>query len=68
MNVENLIEYLKGMPKDAEVATAGAVGLTSIINVISYTYHSPVFGDTEMVILENGAYPTRLPGKEVGHE
>ena len=64
MNVEKLIEILKEMPKDAEVATAGAVGLTSIINVISYTHHSTVFGDAEMVILENGAYPTRLPKQE----
>ena len=64
MNVENLIDILKGMTQDAEVATVGEVGLTSIINVISYTHHSTVFGDTEMVVLENGAYPTRLPKQE----
>lgn len=64
MNVECLIELLKKMPQDAEVATAGAVGLASIINVISYTHHSKAFGDTEMVVLENGAYPTRLPKED----
>jgi hypothetical protein len=64
MNVEKLIESLKRMPQDAEVATAGAVGLTSIINVISYTFHSTVLGDAKMVILENGAYITRLPEQE----
>ena len=65
MKVAELVELLKTMPQDADVATVTKLGngmFSAICNAIKYDGHD-AFGDYTMVILENGTYPTILPNK-----
>lgn len=62
MKVAKLVEILKTMPQDADVATVTKLGkgmFSAICNAIEFNGHDD-FGDYTMVILENGTYPTIL--------
>lgn len=63
MTVAELIELLKTMPQDAEVATTTMPGIGMFAGIHGAVQYTPNdgFGEFKMVILENGTYPTILP-------